>query len=422
MEKKKKKGLSLKAILQFVVLCAGATSIYMPVVSRTSFYDAFIESFQVNNTQFATMFSTYTLFTLLTYFLGGVAADKIPPRKLLAFSFLSTGALTFWQLQFPSYGIAVFIYGAMGVTTTLTFWAALIKATRQFGQMVGGESKALGALEGGRAITNMLLSTFCVWLFARAASSIVGLRSTLIVYCVALIICGVGAWFVFDDDEQSEEAVSKDSLPKLILECMKNKYVWVCCFVVMGAYAMTSTLNGYVSSIANACFSLSAVAAAAVTVIGMYVQPFGSFGGGWLGDKIGASKTIILSVAGLIITSFIITVLPSNAAMTVPFVIVYLFFAIFMSSVRGQFYAPLREIGIPMYLSGTAIGLIATIGYSPDFFLLLITGCLLDTMDPVAAYKIVIYILIAFGVFSMLMASVIVSYVKKNEKAKEGTE
>lgn len=422
MENKKKKGLSLKAILQFVILCVGATSIYLPVYSRTSFYDAFIESFQVSNTQFATMFSTYTLFTLLTYFLGGVVADKIPPRKLLAFSFLSTGALTFWQLQFPSYGVAVFIYGAMGVTTTLTFWAALIKATRQFGQMVGGESKALGSLEGGRAITNMLVSTFCVWLFAQAASSMAGLRSTLIVYCVALVICGLGAWFVFDDDAQSEEAVSKDSLPKLILECMKNKYVWVCCFVVMGAYAMTATLNGYVSSIANACFSLSAVTAAAVTVIGMYVQPFGSFGGGWLGDKIGASKTIILSVAGLIIASFIITVLPASAAMAVPFVIVYLFFTIFMSCVRGQFYAPLREIGVPMYLSGTATGLIATIGYSPDLFLPLITGRLLDTMDAVTAYKIVIYILIGFGIFSIVMASLIVAHVKRTGKNGEQAE
>ena len=421
MENKKKKGLSLKAILQFVILCAGATSIYRPVYSRSSFYDAFIESFQVSNTQFATMFSTYTLFTLLTYFLGGVVADKIPPRKLLAFSFLSTGALTFWQLQFPSYGVAVFIYGAMGVTTTLTFWAALIKATRQFGQMVGGESKALGSLEGGRAITNMLLSTFCVWLFAQAVSSMAGLRSVLIIYGIALVACGLGTWFVFDDD-LSEEAVSKDSLPKLILECMKNKYVWICCFVVMGAYAMTSMLEGYVSSIANACFSVSAVAAATVTVIGMYIQPVGSFGGGWLGDKIGASKTIILSVAGMIVASFIITVLPANAAMAVPFVIIYSFFAIFMSCARGQFYAPLREIGIPMYLSGTATGLIATIGYSSDLFLPLITGRLLDTMDAIVAYKIVIYILIGFGIFSIVMASLIVSYVKKSEKAKEGTE
>ena len=206
-----------------------------------------------------------------------------------------------------------------------------------------------------------------------------GLRSVLIIYGIALVACGLGTWFVFDDD-LSEEAVSKDSLPKLILECMKNKYVWICCFVVMGAYAMTSMLEGYVSSIANACFSLSAVAAATVTVIGMYIQPVGSFGGGWLGDKIGASKTIILSVAGMIVASFIITVLPANAAMAVPFVIIYSFFAIFMSCARGQFYAPLREIGIPMYLSGTATGLIATIGYSSDLFLPLITGRLLATI------------------------------------------
>lgn len=75
-----------------------------------------------------------------------------------------------------------------------------------------------------------------------------------------------------------------------------------------------------------------------------------------------------------------------------------------------------------MYLSGTATGLIATIGYSSDLFLPLITGRLLDTLDAIVAYKIVIYILIGFGIFSIVMASLIVSYVKKSEKAKEGTE
>ena len=126
-----------------------------------------------------------------------------------------------------------------------------------------------------------------------------------------------------------------------------------------------------------------------------------------------------VGVLGLIVTAFIITVLPSVPAMGIPFIIIFCISTIFMGAVRGQFYAPLREIGIPMHLSGTAVGLIATLGYSPDLFLPLITGRLLDTMDPVAAYKIVIYILIGFGIFSMLMASIIVSHVKKNEKAKQ---
>lgn len=416
---KKKSGFTGKAIIQVIILCVGAGVIYMPVFCRSSYYDALLEAFHVTNTQFATMFSMYTLMTLLTYFFGGVLADKYPPRYLLAISYLGTAAFTFWQLQFPSFSMAVIIYGGMGVTTTLTFWSALIKATRQFGQLVGGESKALGALEGGRAIAGMFISTFCIWLFAKSASQVVGLRSVLIVYFVIMIFCGIGSWFAFNDEEQAKDAVAQESLPKLIMECLKNKYVWICCLTVMGAYAMTTTLSGYVSSIGKSCFSLSVVVAAMIPTITTYIRPIGSFVGGFLGDKLGGARTLRVGVLGMIITSFIIIMLPSVPAMGIPFIIIFCISTIFMGAVRGQFYAPLREIGIPMHLSGTAVGLIATLGYSPDLFLPLITGRMLDTMDPVAAYKIVIYILIAFGIFSMLMASIIVSHVKKNEKAKQ---
>ena len=414
---KKKSGFTGKAIIQFIILCIGAYAIYMPVFCRSSYYDAFLEAFQVSNTQFATLFSAYTLTSLLTYFFGGVLADKCPPRYLLAISFLGTAAFTFWQMQFPSFGMALIVYGGMGVTTTLTFWSALIKATRQFGQLIGGESKALGALEGGRAVAGMFVSTFCVWLFAKGASQSMGLKSVLTVYFVVMVFCGIGAWFVFNDEESAKEAVAQESLPKLIMECLKNKYVWICCLAVMGAYAMTSTLGGYVSSIGKSCFSLTVVVAAAIPMIATYIVPIGSVSGGFLGDKLGGAHTLRIGVLGLIITALMITLLPSVPAMGIPFIVIYCISTIFMGAVRGQFYAPLREIDVPMHLSGTAVGVIATIGYSPDLFLPLVTGRLLDTMEnPVTAYKIVIYILIAFGIFSMVMATVIMSHVKKSQK------
>ena len=412
MEKKKSK-LTGKALLQFIVLCAGATSIYMPVFAKSTYYDAFIEGFQVSNVEFGTMFSVYTLLTLITYFPGGVVADKFSPRKLLTISFLGTGILAIWQSFFPGYGVALFIYGAMGVTTTLTFWAALIKATRQFGQTLGGESKALGSLEGGRGLTGGVLSTLCVFVFSRFTQMSIGLRYVLWIYAAMLIICGVLAWFVFNDKESEDASVAKESVGKLILECLKNPAVWVVSLMVMGAYAMTSTMGGYISKIATSNFAMSASVAALVVLISTYVRPVGSFVGGWMGDKMGATKIMILGVVGLIIPAAIIILLPKNAGMAIPFVIVYCIMTIFMGTVRGQFYAPLREARVPMYLSGTATGLIATIGYSPDLFLPIISGKMLDSMDQVVAFKNIIIILICFGVFSILMSLVMLKMMKK---------
>ena len=49
MEKKSK--LTGKALLQFIVLCVGATTIYLPVFARASYYDAFVEGLDVYKRQ-----------------------------------------------------------------------------------------------------------------------------------------------------------------------------------------------------------------------------------------------------------------------------------------------------------------------------------------------------------------------------------
>ncbi|MEG0379006.1 MAG: MFS transporter, partial [Eubacterium sp.] len=314
METKKTK-LSGKAMLQFIVLCAGATTIYLPVFAKSSFYDAFVEGFGITNAQFGTLFSVYTLLTLLTYFLGGIVADKFSPRKLLTLSFLATGLLAIWQSTFPSYNVALFIYGAMGVTTTLTFWAALIKATRQFGQTMGGESKALGSLEGGRGLASIVISTLCAFVFATFIQMSMGLRVVLLIYAGILIVVGILSWFVFNDEAAEKEAVAQESTLKLIGICLRNPMVWVVSLMVLGAYAMTSTMGGYVSKMGTTSFGMTVQLAAFIPVISSYLRPLGSFGGGWLGDKVGASKTMIIGTIGLIIPALIIVLLPTGKSM-----------------------------------------------------------------------------------------------------------
>lgn len=419
--KKDKSKLSGKALLQFLVLSLGATTIYMPVLSKNLFYDAFLEAFAISNVQLGTLFSVYTLMTLLTYFLGGIVADKYSPRKLLTFSFLSTALLTVFESMFPSYNLLIFIFGGIGVTNTLTFWAALIKATRQFGQSVGGESKALGSLEGARGIAAMIINTTCVILFGKFVEMAFGLKVIFWIYAVLLFIIGIVGWFVFKDLGNEEESVSKENTGKLIIECLKNPMIWIVSLMVMGAYALTSTMAGYVAKIGTVGFAMSVQLAASITVISNYVKPIGSFSGGWLGDRLGATKTLVIGTIGMMLTAIVVIMLPSTAAMAIPFIIVYTIMAVFMGITRGQFYAPLREANVPMYLSGTATGLIATIGYSSDLFLPIISGKLLDSGDPVMAIKYIIMILIGFGIFAIIMASIMLKLMKKN-KEKDGSD
>ncbi|MEG0377414.1 MAG: MFS transporter, partial [Eubacterium sp.] len=68
-----------------------------------------------------------------------------------------------------------------------------------------------------------------------------------------------------------------------------------------------------------------------------------------------------------------------------------------------------------------ATGLIATIGYTPDLFLPIISGKMLDSMDQIIAFKYIIIILVGFGVFSILMSLIMLRFIKKNKQKKEAS-
>lgn len=414
MEKKKEK-MSLQKILQFIVLGVGAYIIFQPVFEKNTYYDAFIEGFGVTNVQFATMFSAYSIVSLIAYFPGGVIADKFSPRKLLTFSFISTALLALWESIFPSYYVGMFIFGAMGLTTTLTFWAAMIKATRQFGRSMSGESAALGSQEGVRNIGKMAIATGAVWIFSRFVTNKAGLAAVLRYDAAIIFACGIASWFVFKDTSDDEDVVFKDGLGRQMMQCLKNPAVWIVALVVFGSYSLSANVSGYISKIGTAKFSLSVQTTAICVMISTYIQPVGSFVGGFLGDRLGATKALAMSTIGLIVSSAVVLLLPASPSMMVPYTITYLIFTAFRGASRGQYYGPLRESGVPLALSGTATGLIATIGYSGDAYLPLISGKLLDTMEKTTAMHIFVGILICFGLFSLIMSAVMLKLIKKRK-------
>lgn len=409
MESKKTK-LSLRTILQFLIICVGGGSIYTVLYMRGGYYEGFIQAFTITDGEFAIMISAYSITAMLTYFLGGVLADKVSTRKLLTFSFLSTGVMQIYFASFPSYNIALILFACMGVTTTLTFWAALIKATRQLGASLGKESTALGFQEGFRSVWGMIIGTITAAIYASASTLVVGLRISIIIYGSIVLLAGIATWFVFEDGEKE---TSKDNPFKLAKQCLSYPGVWINALIVMCLYAMSSTVVSYASKLSTEKFGIAAGIAVFVAMIQQYANPIGSIGGGLMGDKLGAAKTLVVGTIGMIIGCLAIVMLPAGAA--IPFVIAFFVFVIFMGCVRGQFYAPLRETGVPMHLTGTAIGLIATIGYLPDVFMTLITGYLLDRYDGITAFNTVLITLVGFGVFALIFIGIFIWLMKKKK-------
>ncbi len=100
------------------------------------------------------MASIYGTACILSYFLGGWPTGYPPENAGHFFCFNCIGGL--YIATYPFYIMYLVLHVYWGITTVLTFWAALVKATRQLAAM-SEQGKAFGFLEGGRDLP-MLLS------------------------------------------------------------------------------------------------------------------------------------------------------------------------------------------------------------------------------------------------------------------------
>ena len=121
------------------LLIAGNTVIYMMIISGT-YYIPLMDELQINNTQLGMMGVAFGVTAALCYFPGGWLADRVSARKLLAISYILTGLGGFYFASFPSYLMCVLLHAYWGVTTSLIFWAASIKATRQLAAVMTGRA------------------------------------------------------------------------------------------------------------------------------------------------------------------------------------------------------------------------------------------------------------------------------------------
>ncbi|MEG1497322.1 MAG: MFS transporter [Clostridiales bacterium] len=392
-----------RQLTQFLVLGCGSNAIFYILFCRGSYYDAFMMAFHVTNTQYAIMSSTALAISCLTYFIGGILADKVHPRLLVTASFIVTGLCNFALGFFPSYGISLVLYGIMGASTTLTFWGAFLKLTRQFGRTVGSESKSFGAMEGTRSLFAIVAASFAVFVFSQFNNTISGLRFVMWMYAAMLIVFGILAFFAFDNKEDSaDDVINRENPVKLLMQCLKDPNIWLVGLMAMGGYTVGSVIGSYLGAFGTGAFGLSIAAAAYVGLMNQWFKPIGNFTVGWFGDKFGPSKVILLLNIVLTIIAVYFVFLPKSSSMIILFLVVIAIEITLTGSFRGQMYAPMRECRVPMNLSGSAIGFYATLIYATDAILPPFIGRWLDTLPMEMAWRNVFILIAAFGVLGIV--------------------
>ncbi|MEO1842207.1 MAG: MFS transporter, partial [Pseudomonadota bacterium] len=123
---------NIRHSLVMTILCLSGGVIFFLPFLREVYYIPMQEAFGYNNTQLGIQMSVFGAASLLSYFPGGWIADRYSARKLITGATIAVGLGGFYFSTSPSYGMGILLHAYWGAAISLTFWGAMIKATRNW--------------------------------------------------------------------------------------------------------------------------------------------------------------------------------------------------------------------------------------------------------------------------------------------------
>ncbi len=405
--------------LIMICLCLSGGIIYLLPYLKEVYYYPLLEALQLTNTRLGVLMGVFGATAMLSYLPGGWLADKISPRKLITLSMLSTGIAGSYYATFPSYQVSIAIHAFWGISVTLTFWAALIKATRNWAPPAQ-QGRAFGILESGRGLVEVLSSTALLALFAKLGSGTLSLSWVIIIFSIMNILVGLMAWFLLKDSarDTSDEVKDKAKIGlQEIIRVLKMPAVWLISIIIFAAYSAYSG-SYYFTPYATDVFGMSIVFGGALGIGKMWIRPLFALGAGFLADKIGASRAVALSFVILIMSFSLFAVTPGKPDLVIILVVNTAIASAAIFALRGIYFATFEEAGIPLAITGTVTGIVSVIGYAPDIFIPLVGGALLDSHPGPLGYRYLFICIALLCIMGLLAAYIILRKFIKQEDRK----
>jgi nitrate/nitrite transporter NarK len=389
-------------------LCLSGGIIYLLPFLREVYYLPLQKALQISNTQLGVMMSAFGTAALISYFPGGWLADRISSRKLISLSMMATGISGLYFATFPSYAVSVAIHCFWGISCTLTFWGALIKATRSWAPRTE-QGRAFGILESGRGIAELAASTALLAVFAKLGSGRLALSRVILLFSITDILIGLMAWWALVDTpvQEGEERRARERIGfQQIIAVLKMPVVWLISLVIMAAYSAYWG-SYYFTPYATDVFLMSVVFGGAIGVGKMGLKPLSALGAGFLADKAGASRTITWCFSVLILSFGVFILTPGRPQLVFILIVNTAVASLAIFALRGIYFALLEEGGIPLIVTGTAAGIVSVAGFTPDIFMPMLGGVLLDRYPGGQGYRYFFAVVMVLCILGLLASAAI---------------
>ncbi|MEM9857601.1 MAG: MFS transporter [Bacteroidota bacterium] len=383
-----------KATKILVLILAGEVIFLLPFVLTRVFRPTFLKVFDVTNFELGSAFAAYGVVAMVSYFFGGPLADRFSARKLLTLSLIITSLGGVVMAMIPSLTLLTMLYAFWGMTTILLFWAAFTKATRMTGDD-HSQGNTFGMVDGGRGLVAALLASGSVFILSGFLPHGVdqasvdqlsrALSLVILVFSVLTLLTAVFTWVALGED-RIERGMSDKMTWIGVKNVVRRSSIWKQSLILLCAYVGYKCTDDF-SLFASEVLLFNDVNAAHAATIAFWTRPFAAVVAGFLGDKLGHSKMtsvcfMLMVIGGLAIYS---GVLQPGVATLALFVLASTGLAIF--GLRGLYYALFQESKIPLEYTGSAVGIVSVIGFTPDIFFGPLMGYILDSAPGAAGHE-----------------------------------
>ena len=404
-----------RGLVIFSLICAGEAIFTLPYHVTRFFRPTFLEVFDLTATELGVAQSAYGVIAMVAYFFGGPLADRFEPRKLLAGSLWATALGGLYLATFPDVTGVMLVWGFFGLTNILLFWAALIKVTRSWG---GNDQQGLayGLLDGGRGLLAAVLASLGVLAFANAfplgydsatlTEKGVILRQVIYGYTAATAAVGVMVWYTLRGipiETETEHTNGWATALSQFRAVIKLKVVWLQATVLVCAYSSYKAFDQY-ALFAVRGHGIDEIDAAQIVTAGAWTRPIAALALGLLGDRFGISRMALVCFVLLIISHSLFAFTGQALGSLSMILLNTLVTGVAIFGLRGLYFGLLEEGQIPLAVTGTAVGLVSVIGYTPDVYVAAVAGYLIDQNPGLLGFQHLFVLLLAFSIVGALAA------------------
>ncbi|MDR1853275.1 MAG: MFS transporter [Propionibacteriaceae bacterium] len=409
-------GFTRQSLIQFLLITANAELIYMFWNLRTSLTTPLMGVYSVDTAGLGIIAGLQGFVMLFLTIPLGWAGDKFSTRNIMLVSSVVSGGVGimltllvpispegFW-IVIAGYGFMLVFTEAIYKTTNLKAISLVTDDTHQ--------AAAFGLFEMGRGIITFLEGVVSIWLFSvfgGATDAVPAMRWTMAICSCITLASALLLLVAFPPAEKEKQASAekqdRESFSfKDLLTALKIPFVWVTGISVACAYAMFIMAATLVNTYMVDVFGLSAIVAGSLGLIISLARIIAPVTSGQLADrkfKSSAHLNMILFaiMAGVLAIEL---VLPKNNSLLV-FAFAFAALAAFSCyMIRGIYFSPIGEGGVPPRIRASALAAATTIGYTPSLYGTWWFGSIIDQHkkagDAVGGYNIVWAILLVYAI------------------------